>query len=133
MYLYALHLCMMCFALELLSPGLPAVIVVLPLPLLRPLSGTLCLRNGAVSTLRRSVCDGEACGAVQQQGKHDIFMCGARFERRFQCLVYLTQPHFAAPLSCIALVLAAIQYLLQLLISFLRDYYYPDTDNSAAI
>ena len=120
MYLYALHLCMMCFALGLLSPGLPAVIVVLPLPLLRPLSGTLCLRNGAVSTLRRSVCDGEACGAVQQQGKHDIFMCGARFERRFQCLVYLTQPHFAAPLSCIALVLAAIQYLLQLLISFLK-------------
>jgi hypothetical protein len=64
---------MMCFALELLSPGLPAVIVVLPLPLLRPLSGTLCLRNAAVSTLRRRVCDGEACGAVQQQGRHDIF------------------------------------------------------------
>ena len=62
----------LCLALEPFT-GLHAVIVVLPLPLLRPLFGTFCLRKGAVSKLRRSVCDGEARCEIQRQGRHDIF------------------------------------------------------------
>jgi hypothetical protein len=59
------------------------------LPLLRPLSGTGCLRNGAVWTLRRGVCDGQSGGAgagtaAARQTCHS-FVCGARLERRFQC------------------------------------------------
>lgn len=73
------YMCMICLCLAL-EPftGLHAAIVVLPLPLLRPQFGTFCLRKGAVSKLRRSVCDGEARCAIQRQGRYDIFMCGAR-------------------------------------------------------
>ena len=59
----------------------PAVIVALvvrlclPLPLLRPRFEAFWLRDGAVWTLRRRVCDGQSAQADRQAGAIQAEMC----------------------------------------------------------
>lgn len=97
------------------------------------LRSTCYLYRYFARNLERSACEkarSHSCAAVfvtvrraaRYSDKADMtsFMCGARFERRFQCQVCLTQPHFPAPLTWYCTLVLAVHYLSQLSSRFSR-------------